>query len=157
MFYFSVELLVFAAAMLAAASYRYVYRVTTIRLIDQERVIAWTDLDRMFCGMATLAGVLLAYLSVRFGITYGALCWVTPVALIVGGLIGRLLAVSHIRGFQTAVGVANGTRTSQIAYAKERAPSQSEADISYVAAVGRAASIARNNAVENAATKWLRN
>jgi hypothetical protein len=155
--YFSLELLAFAAVLFAAASYRYFYRQSTIRLnrVGEEPTIGWTDLDKFFCGMAAFEGVLFTGLSIHFGITSDAVTLMVSVALSVGTLIGRLLAVSHLSNYRLAVADANEKRKEQIRKAQGFFSSQSATDIEAVAAACRTASIARNIAVDKA-TKWLR-
>jgi len=142
----------------AASSYRCSYRVTTIRrnLVGSEPSIAWTDLDKFFCGIAAFEGVLFCGLAVHFGTTISAIAWSIPPALAIGAWFGRSLAVDHLSNYRLAVDTANRKSAQQIRYAQEQFPSQSEGDISYVASVGQAALIARNIAVDKAAVQWLR-
>ncbi|MDR3616479.1 MAG: hypothetical protein P4L53_23165 [Candidatus Obscuribacterales bacterium] len=155
--YFSVELLAFAAVLFTAASYRCVYRLSTIRLnrVGEEPAIRWTDMDKFFCVMAAFDGILLGGLSVHFGTTFGAILWMVVGALLTGAVIGRMLAVSHLNKYRQAVSVANEKRKMQIREAETFFSSKSDTDLSVIEAAGRAASIARNIAVDNA-TKWLR-
>jgi hypothetical protein len=155
--YFSVELLAFAAALFAMSAYRCSYRVTTIQRnrVGLEPTITWTDMDRFFCVVAALEGILFSAMAIRFGATSGAITLMVSVSLSAGTLIGRLLAVSHLSNYRFAVLVANEKRKEQIRRAQQFFPSQSATDIEAVAAAGRAATIARNIAVDKA-TKWLR-